>query len=65
MLKSVYLPGLEFNVDAKEISFNWRKLCQLFYWEVLKTRRVAKPWLQRPASDIHPDDAADRWIFSF
>lgn len=63
-LKSLRLPDLAFDTDAKEISFDWRKLCQLFYWEVLTTRRVAKPWLQNSAFSMHPDDAADRWIFS-
>ncbi|KAF2471232.1 uncharacterized protein BDR25DRAFT_285677 [Lindgomyces ingoldianus] len=45
-LRSSKLPAIELDVENRELSFDWRSLCQRFYYDELQTRRTMRPWLR-------------------
>jgi hypothetical protein len=45
-LRRVSLPSVTLDPEKLEMSLHWRMLCQNFYYDELKMRRVARPWLR-------------------
>lgn len=45
-LKPLKIPSIALDMDNLELSFNWLSLCQSFYLDELKLRRIARPWMR-------------------